>query len=49
MNIITVTSRFEHPYQYELDHFEPTEEQLTLREPQVSGLNRVGHFVSLVL
>ncbi len=49
MNIVTVTSRFEHPYQYELDHFEPTEEQLTLREPQVSGLHGVGYFTSVVL
>ena len=27
--------RFDHPYQYELDHFEPMDEQLELRDPQV--------------
>lgn len=36
--VIVTMCRFEHPYQYELDHFEPTEEQLALREPQVSGV-----------
>ena len=30
------SERFAHPYQYELDHWEPTTDQLKLTEPQVS-------------
>ena len=31
----TSEERFVHPYQFELEHFEPTEDQMQLREPQV--------------
>ena len=31
----TSKERFGHPYQFELENFEPSEEQLQLREPQV--------------
>ncbi len=34
----TSEERFVHPYQFELENFEPSEEQLQLREPQVRGL-----------
>ena len=32
----TSEERFVHPYLFELENFEPTEEQIQLREPQVS-------------
>lgn len=34
----TSEERFGHPYQFELENFEPSEEQMQLREPQVCHL-----------
>lgn len=41
--------RLAHPYKYELENFEPTAEQLQLREPQVRGRGGRGCFGGLVL
>ena len=35
----TSEERFVHPYQFELEHFEPNEEQMQLKEPQVNYHN----------
>ena len=38
---VTSNKSYGHPYRYELEQFEPTAEQLELKDPQVKCLNRI--------
>lgn len=47
--VIDLNNRFDHPYQYELEQFQPLETQLKLEEPKVCEHYQTLHGLILSL